>query len=52
MHERYEYLTNFIDADNIPTIDWLRALNFRAARVIDNYGVDGSPFIQFASKRS
>ncbi len=32
MHERYEYLTNFIDARNLPTQRWLPRLGFKPAR--------------------
>ena len=52
MHERYEYLTNFVDADNIPTLAWLRRLNFRAAAHVEEYGFARTPFIQMVSKRS
>jgi len=52
MHERYEYLTNFIDADNIPTLRWLPTLGFRVAQELPEYGIDGSTFIQMVSKRS
>ena len=52
MHERYEYLTNFVDADNYPTLMWLPRLGFRPARVVENFGIDDSPFIQMVSKRS
>lgn len=52
MHERYEYLTNFVDADNLPTLMWLPRLGFRVAQECPNFGVDGSTFIQMVSKRS
>jgi len=52
MHERYEYLTNFVDADNIPTLAWLRRLDFRAAAHVAEYGYARTPFIQMVSKRS
>lgn len=52
MHERYEYLTNFVDADNWPTLAWLPRLGFRAARVIEDFGHARTPFIQMVSKRS
>ncbi len=52
MHERYEYLTNFVDAANIPTLRWLPALGFRPARVIEDFGFAREPFIQMVSKRS
>lgn len=52
MHERYEYLTNFVDADNYTTLQWLGRLGFRVAQECPNFGVDGSTFIQMVSKRS
>jgi hypothetical protein len=52
MHTRYEYLTNFIDADNVPTLMWLPRLGFRPAQQIDDYGHSKTPFIQYVSKRS
>lgn len=52
MHERYEYLTNFVDADNVVTQMWLPRLGFRVAQECPNFGVDGSTFIQYVSKRS
>ena len=51
MHTRYEYLTNFVDADNIPTMKWLPRLGFRVAQECPNFGVDKSTFIQYVSKR-
>jgi len=52
MHTRYEYLTNFIDADNIPSMSWLPRLGFRPAQQIDDFGFAKVPFIQYVSKRS
>lgn len=52
MHERYEYLTNFVDADNIPSLIWLPRLGFRPAQSVEDFGIDGSTFIQMVSKRS
>lgn len=52
MHERYEYLTNFVDADNVPSLQWLAALGFRAARYIEDFGHARTPFFQMVSKRS
>jgi hypothetical protein len=51
MHERYEYLTNFIDSDNIPTQRWLPKLGFRPVQVINHFGVGQTPFIQYVSHR-
>lgn len=52
MHERYEYLTNFVDAENVPTLTWLRRLDFRAAAHDPEYGYAKVPFVQMVSKRS
>lgn len=52
MHERYEYLTNFIDARNLPTMRWLPRLGFRPCQRIEKYGVAGAPFIQYVSQRN
>lgn len=52
MHERYEYLTNFIDARNLNTMRWLPRLGFRPCQRIDHYGVNGAAFIQYVSKRN
>lgn len=52
MHERYEYLTNFVDADNVVTMMWLPRLGFRVAQECPGFGIDGSPFIQYVSKRT
>ena len=52
MHLRYEFLTNFVDAQNIPTLAWLPRLGFRPAQEVKDFGVDGSTFIQYVSKRT
>jgi len=52
MHTRYEFLTNFVDAENVPTLAWLPRLGFRPAQEVADFGVDGSTFIQYVSKRS
>jgi len=51
MHERYEYLTNFVDAQNVQTLMWLPRLGFRPAQEIP-YGPQKLPFIQYVSRRS
>lgn len=51
MHERYEYLTNFIDARNLPTQRWLPRLGFKPCQQVDDYGHEKVPFIQYVSKR-
>jgi len=51
MHERYEYLTNFVDAQNVQTLMWLPRLGFRPAQEIP-YGPQQLSFIQYVSRRS
>jgi len=51
MHTRYEYLTNFVDARNMPTLRWLPRLGFKPCQQVNDYGVTKVPFIQYASKR-
>ncbi len=52
MHERYEFLTNFVDARNLPTMAWLPKLGFLPVQTVEQYGFEGVPFIQYVSKRS
>jgi hypothetical protein len=52
MHERYEYLTNFIDERNLPSMQWLPRLGFRPCARVETYGIEGIPFIQYVSQRS
>lgn len=52
MHERYEWLTNFIDMDNQPTQAWLPRLGFRPVNFEEHFGFARLPFIQYASRRS
>lgn len=51
MHERYEYLTNFVDARNLPTLAWLPRLGFKPVQQVDEFGFGKLPFIQYVSKR-
>lgn len=51
MHDRYEYLTNFIDARNLGTMRWLPRLGFRPCQKVEKYGHAGAPFIQYVSQR-
>lgn len=51
MHERYRYLTNFIDARNLPTQRWLPHLGFRPVLKVDKFGYEELPFIQYVSER-
>lgn len=52
MHERYEYLTNFIDIDNLPTQMWLPRLGFKICGLVEDFGYSRTPFIQYVSRRS
>jgi hypothetical protein len=52
MHERYEFLTNFIDKDNIPTQMWLPRLGFKPCLEVAEFGAGKTPFIQYLSKRN
>lgn len=51
MHERYEFLTNFIDADNLPSMMWLPRLGFKPMAAVE-YGPQKLPFIQYVSRRT
>lgn len=51
MHERYQYLTNFIDERNLPSMRWLPRLGFRPCQRVPEYGFEKLPFIQYVSKR-
>lgn len=51
MHERYKYLTNFIDVDNLPTMRWLPRLGFTPCQVVDEFGHSKTKFIQYVSER-
>ena len=51
MHERYKWLTNFIDEENLITRRWLEALGFKPVQRVENFGVGRRPFIQYVSKR-
>jgi len=50
MHTRYEYLTNFIDADNVPSMIWLPRLGFLPMQKVP-FGPQNLPFIQYVSRR-
>lgn len=49
-HERYEYLTNFIDERNTVSLKWLRSLGWVEVQRIEDYGVAKTPFIQMLSR--
>lgn len=51
MHERYEWLTNFIHEENWVTRRWLEALGFKPVQLIEEFGVGKAPFVQYVSKR-
>lgn len=51
MHERYRYLTNFVDADNLITMQWLPRLGFRPCQRVEDFGFAKTPFIQYVSER-
>jgi hypothetical protein len=51
MHERYEFLTNFIDAENLITMAWLPRLGFIPMNRVEEFGHAKLPFIQYLSKR-
>jgi hypothetical protein len=51
MHERYEFLTNFIDARNVPSMAWLPRLGFIPVQQVAEFGYGKMPFIQYVSKR-
>jgi hypothetical protein len=50
-HQRFDLLTNFIDARNRRHIVWLRSLGFVMLRRVEKFGYAGTPFIEFASFR-
>lgn len=50
-HQRFDLLTNFIDARNTRHIRWLQRLGFHMIRKVDKYGYAGIPFIEFVSYR-
>lgn len=50
-HERYELLTNYIDARNSRHIRWLKFMGFTLIRRVDRFGAQSLPFIEFASYR-
>jgi len=50
-HERFEVLTNYVDARNERHIKWLKWLGCRFLRRVDHYGPFSFPFLEFASVR-
>lgn len=51
MHTRYQYLTNFIHAENAVTIAWLEWLGFMNVKDIPEFGPGRAHFIQYLSVR-
>lgn len=51
MHERYRYLTNFVDADNLITQQWLPRLGFTPVQRVEDFGEAKTPFIHYVSRR-
>lgn len=47
MNDKYPILTNFIYAENLVHIHWLKWLGFKFIRKIDKYGNFGLPFYEF-----
>lgn len=53
MHERYKWLTNFVDEENLPTRKWLvKHMGFRECQRIEEFGFAKTPFIQVVSQRN
>lgn len=50
-HDKYPLLGNHVDARNVEHRRWLRWCGFRLLRVIPEYGLDRTPFIEFAKLR-
>lgn len=51
LHDRFELLTNFIDARNTRHIHWLQRMGFHIIRRIEQFGAGSLPFYEFASFR-
>lgn len=51
LQKEYKILTNFVDVRNQDTIDWLKWLGFEFPNIINNYGHEGRPFVQFIRNR-
>jgi hypothetical protein len=49
--DRFEILTNFVDARNERHIRWLKRLGFHMLRRVETFGAQSLPFIEFASFR-
>lgn len=49
MHERYPYLTNFVDVRHQAALRWMRKLGFEAVQFLPEFGHEGRPFIQYVS---
>lgn len=51
MHEKYEYLTNYVDEANLVTMQWLPRLGFKPVHREEEFGHAKLPFIQYVSQR-
>jgi Bacteriophage T7, probable scaffold protein Gp13 len=51
LHERYDYLWNYIDARNESHIDWLRWCGFHLVERIERHGFEQRPFWRFERHR-
>jgi hypothetical protein len=49
-HERYRYLTNFVDVNHHSAHRWMLKLGFQAVNFTTDYGPCGHPFIQYISE--
>ncbi|WP_322996963.1 hypothetical protein [Castellaniella sp.] len=47
-HGHYPILTNRADARNAQHLKWLRWLGFRFLQIVEPWGAEGRPFIEFA----
>lgn len=50
-HDQYPLLGNHVDARNKVHIGWIKRSGFSLLRVIPKYGVEQTPFIEFAKLR-
>lgn len=51
LHDIYPLLGNHVDVRNTSHVRWLRWLGFSFLRVVQDYGVEQRPFIEFARLR-
>lgn len=48
-HDRYPFLTNFMDARNTKHLKLIKWLGFHPIRRVESFGAQSRPFIEFAS---